>query len=159
MNTRFAVATHMMIYLAFAHEHGRPTNSESIAQMIGTNPVVVRRLIGNLRGAELVRTQLGAGGGAQLARCPESISLLDVYRAIEPPEEQDLFSLGQLSEHAHCHEAGSRIQHTLKAVFGRAEAAMHQELAQVSLLNVMEHMREHGSCNAHLPPLHTPAIS
>lgn len=22
MNTRFAVATHMMIYLAFAHEHG-----------------------------------------------------------------------------------------------------------------------------------------
>ncbi|MEZ0375257.1 MAG: Rrf2 family transcriptional regulator, partial [Candidatus Sericytochromatia bacterium] len=58
MNSRFAVTTHIMAYLAFAHAGNRPTNSESIAQKLGTNPVVVRRLIGSLREAGLVRTQL-----------------------------------------------------------------------------------------------------
>jgi len=138
MNTRFAMATQVMIYLAFIHEHNSTSNSESIAQKIGTHPVVIRRLIGALRKAELVRTQLGAGGVAQLTRCPDKIRLLDIYSAIEPPAEQDLFALGNLSQDVRCNEMGANIQTTLEAVLGEAEQALQRQLAQTTLAKVIE---------------------
>jgi Rrf2 family protein len=162
MNTRFAMATHVMLYLAFSHEHQSATNSESIAQKIGTHPVVIRRLIGALRKAELVRTQLGAGGGAQLTRCPDKISLLDIYTAIEPPAEQDLFALGNLSQEAHCHTVGASIQATLEAVLGEAERALQQQLAQTTLAALIERMKKQwpGGCaeqasHSQAPPVET----
>ena len=141
MNSRFAVTTHIMAYLAFAHAGNRPTNSESIAQKLGTNPVVVRRLIGSLREAGLVRTQLGAGGGASLTRCPDKISLLDIYNAIEQASEPDLFALGSIEEDVCAHRMGACIQSTLQDIFGAAEEAMKQALSGSTLADVIEQAR------------------
>lgn len=141
MNSRFATATHLMAYLAFAHASNKPTNSDSIAQKLGTNPVVVRRLVGALRAAELVRTQLGAGGGASLSRCPDKISLLQIYEAIEQPTDPDFFSLGSIEEDVCAHRMGSCIQASLQEIFGEAEAAMKKALAQSTLADVMHNAR------------------
>lgn len=148
MNSRFAVTTHIMAYLAFAHAGNRPTNSESIAQKLGTNPVVVRRLIGSLREAGLVRTQLGAGGGASLTRCPDKISLLDIYSAIELPSDPDLFALGAISEDACAHHMGACIQSSLQEIFGAAEEAMKKALAGSTLADVIEEAKSSmgGAC-------------
>lgn len=146
MNSRFAVATHIMAYLAFAHTGNRPTNSESIAQKLGTNPVVVRRLIGSLRAADLVRTQLGAGGGASLTRCPDKISLLDILEAIEQPTDPDLFALGSIEDDVCSHHMGSCIQSSLQDIFGAAEDAMKKELAGSTLADVIAQVSQMGGC-------------
>lgn len=151
MNSRFAVTTHIMAYLAFAHTSSRPTNSESIAQKLGTNPVVVRRLIGSLREAGLVRTQLGAGGGASLTRCPHEISLLDIYSAIEQPSDPDLFALGSIEEDVCAHRMGACIQSSLQDFFGAAEEAMKQALSHNTLADVIEQAR--GSLGGPCPEL------
>ncbi|AII52095.1 Rrf2 family transcriptional regulator [Hymenobacter sp. APR13] len=136
MNTRFAVATHILAFLA--QSSGQPVSSEVLAGSAGTHPVVVRRLMSTLRNAGLVRTQLGAGGGALLARSPESISLLDVYEAMQEPEP-DLFAVSSTKPNAHCN-LGRVMQHTLEDLLGSAEQAMRQALAAVSVAQLMREL-------------------
>ena len=57
--------------------------SDQIAFSIGTNAVVVRRILGELSRAGLVHSQVGKAGGTQMARSPEHIDLYEVYRAVD----------------------------------------------------------------------------
>lgn len=135
MNTRFAVATHLLAFLALNQE--RPVSSQAIAHSLGTHPVVVRRLVGTLSSAGLVRTQLGAGGGALLTKAPQHVSLLDVFDAMQEP---DLFALNNTSPNLNC-GVGGAIQLTLEHLCGGAEQAMRQALAGISIMQVMEHVK------------------
>ena len=81
--TRFAVAIHILLLLAA--EPGGQATSGRIAESVGTNPVVIRRLAGQLARAGLVRIRRGPGG-AELARPASSITLADVWAAMRRPE-------------------------------------------------------------------------
>lgn len=56
--------------------------SETLALFHATHPVVVRRTLGLLRSAGLVRSARGHAGGWRLARPPQDISVADVYRTL-----------------------------------------------------------------------------
>ncbi len=80
MNTRFAVALHI---LTFLQSQGRdPATSELIASSVNTNPSLIRRLLSQLARAGLTSSRMGNGGGALLARGAKDITLLDVYHAV-----------------------------------------------------------------------------
>ena len=82
MNTssRFYVAIHLLVVLALR----KKAKSDEMAWSVNTNPVVIRRLLSELREAGLVHSQTGPNGGSTLAKSPEQITLLDVYDAVEP---------------------------------------------------------------------------
>ena len=65
-STRFAVAVHTLTLIL--QGQGEPVTSEAIAGSVNTNPVVIRRVLGALRGADLVLSQGGNGGGWRLTR-------------------------------------------------------------------------------------------
>src|SRR5689334_17343862 len=81
-NTRFAVALHLLVALAYAGGEGR--TSEALSKSVTTNPVVVRRLLGLLAKAGFVQGRGGRSGGYELARKPAKITLDAVFRAVEP---------------------------------------------------------------------------
>ena len=56
---------------------------------MNTDPVVIRRILGQLKKAGLVEVH-AAAGGTFLRRAPAGISLLDVYRAVEVVAEGKL---------------------------------------------------------------------
>ncbi|MBA2354439.1 MAG: Rrf2 family transcriptional regulator [Acidobacteria bacterium] len=66
-----------------AAQPDRRMTSTSIAASIRTNPVVVRRLLGLLRRSGLVDVSPGPHGGATLLHAPETMSLRQVYEAVE----------------------------------------------------------------------------
>ena len=78
-NSRLALALHTMGHMA-ADNHVR--TSSNIAEHAGTNPVVVRRVLGKLREAGLVTSEKGPSGGWRLARDPRQITLADIYLAL-----------------------------------------------------------------------------
>ena len=80
-NTHFSMAVHLMCALAW--NKGELVGSQDLAHSVGTNPSFLRGLISVLREAGLVDTRQGKGGGSMLARPAGSITLHDVYRAIE----------------------------------------------------------------------------
>jgi Rrf2 family protein len=141
ISSRVAVAVHVLAYLAWRREE--PVTSERIASSVNTNPVVVRRIVGALRNAGLVSVQPGVGGGAQLAREPDRITMLDVYRAVE--EKEDLFALH--ADPCRSCDIGSNIRQVLQGVFCRAHHAMQDVLADVTIADVgREVQKAHEGC-------------
>ena len=79
-NSRLSLALHTLTHMA--SEPDRVQTSAVIAEHAGTNPVVVRRVLGRLREAGLLISEKGHAGGWRLAGRPEDISLADVYLAL-----------------------------------------------------------------------------
>lgn len=132
MNTssRFAFAIHVLALLSF--QDGAPLSSEIIAGSVNTNPALIRRLLSMLAEAGLTTSQLGAGGGALLAREPEDITLLEVYHAVD---EAQLFALHREQPNPAC-MVGRQIQGVLTGIVGDAQQAMEASLAARTLADV-----------------------
>lgn len=80
-NSRLHLALHTLSHMA--GDAGRVQTSADIAAHAGTNPVVVRRVLGRLREAGLLTSEKGHAGGWRLARPPKEITLADVYLALD----------------------------------------------------------------------------
>lgn len=136
VNTQFAVAVHTLAILAFFEED--PQTSEGIAGSVGTNPVVIRRMISQLKKAGLVSTHSGVKGAA-LCRNPREIRLLDVYNAVRPKEEP-IFDIHK-NPHREC-PIGAYIVDALDEPLSAAQQAFEQKLASYTLYDVLKPMSE-----------------
>jgi Rrf2 family protein len=145
LSARFAVAVHTLGLLAL--DGGGPVSSERIAQSVRTNAVTIRRLFQALGRAGLVVGQMGPNGGARLARPAESISLADVWRAVE---DGDLFAFAASGGNPGC-AVSCGVQPVLGEIFDRAEAALERGLADVTLATVVARVRSHGGLAAPHP--------
>ena len=138
-STRFAVAVHLLAALAVSD--GAPLRSEDLAYSVNTGPVVIRGLLSRLNEAGLTRSQLGAGGGALLARPAQRIRLLDVYRAVEDTE---LFSLHRTAPCENC-AVGGNILEALEPALMRARQALEDELAKVTIADIAAEVARIGN--------------
>lgn len=80
-NTRFAVAVHVLTYLA-GTEGEHAVSSEELARSVNVNPVHIRRVLGPLRDAGLVRSRSGQHGGWTIGRPAETIGLDQVWAVV-----------------------------------------------------------------------------
>ncbi|MDH6266984.1 Rrf2 family protein [Rhizobium sp. SG_E_25_P2] len=127
MNTRFAVATHILVVLH--GQDGKPVSSDVIAQSVNTHPALIRRILTQLARAGLTESQLGAGGGALLARPSPSITLRDVYDAVD--EDGDLLGIHP-GPNPNC-PVGRNIQQTLRVEISAAVNALRTQLSQKTI--------------------------
>ena len=137
-NSRFAVSVHILAYLAF--RQGVAVPSAETAGSVSTNPVVIRRLLSALVKARLVSAQKGANGGFALASTPTNISLLDVYRAVEPTPNHGLRTF---TPNQKC-PVGAKIESILHGVFFKAQAGMETALARFTLAAIDQELRPIG---------------
>lgn len=133
INSRVAVAIHILALIASKPHDDLP--SDYIASSVNTNPVVIRRILGMLRKAGLIRTTVGKAGAA-LTNQPSAISLLDVYRAVEPDNE--LFAVHE-NPNPHC-PVGKRINAVLDEAFHSAQSALEKKLADQNIQGIMDHL-------------------
>ena len=127
-STRFSTAVHILTLLAV--KKGEVCSSEMIAKSVGTNPVVVRRIISLLHQAGLVTSQAGSRGGATLAVAPDKVTMRDIYEAVE---EQSLFAVH--APHPRCPVACCVKSHVNELIEG-AESKMKNELAKTRLSSI-----------------------
>ncbi len=130
-SSRFAVAVHILTLMAWAGDE--PLKSETVARSVNTNPVVIRRLLCQLARAKLVTSQTGAGGGSKLARKPNRITLLEVYRAVE---DGNLFALHRQRPSRHC-PVGMNIETVLEGVLEQVSGAVEKVLAKITVEDVL----------------------
>ena len=118
MNTHFAVAVHILVFIA--EQGGVPVTSQRVAGSVGTNPSFVRRVVAQLGRAGLTKGQEGSGGGTILSRDPTSITLRDVYHAVD--DTRVLVPLHP-SPHPMC-KVGGNITGALGATVQQVEEAV-----------------------------------
>ena len=133
-NSRVTIAVHALAWMALAARRGLAVlTSEQVAASVNTNPVILRRSLGDLRRAGLVEVRHGTGAGWSLARAPGDITLLDVYEAVEPAP---LFALHHGEPNLEC-PVGRGIRPALGQVYGEIEQVMRSALARTSIADVL----------------------
>lgn len=134
MTSRFATAVHTLGLLATASREGwGPMTSAHIASSVGTHAVVIRRVLSELVAAGLVVTRRGAGGGASLALDPQTITLRDIYEAIE--DDAQLFSMTPQGPNPEC-PVGAQMATYMHELFGDIEDTLKRRLQTVTLADV-----------------------
>lgn len=132
-NSRPAVGIHCLIYLAQAAPELR--SSAQIAESLDSNPVLVRRILGNLRAQGLAWAVEGAGGGWQLSRPAAEITLGDVHRAMTEGEPV-------IPPHAHSPSQACVIGRNLPAIleteFAAAQRALEARLDQTTIADLLD---------------------
>lgn len=131
ISTRLTVAVHALLcVMHFSSTH--KVTSGFIAESAGVNPVVIRRTLGQLKEAGLVRVEPGVGG-TTLARPAETITLLDVFRATECVSG-DLFGFHD-SPNPGC-PVGRNLHAVLDGELASAQAALEARLDETSLADL-----------------------
>ena len=104
---------------------------------MNTNAVVIRRVLGRLREANLVRSQPGPGGGWSLARPARGIKLRDVYRAVE---DAGVFAMHANTPNPRC-PVGANIQQILTGHFDDSQLALEAALERTSISDLLGQVR------------------
>ncbi len=133
-NSRMTIAIHVLAWMALAQQRGHAVlTSDQVAASVNTNPVIIRRCLGDLRRARLVGVRHGPGAGWSLAQAPEEMVLLEVYDAVG----QELpFGMHHSEPNLEC-PVGRGIRPALSRVYGGIEEALRRELACVSVADVL----------------------
>jgi Rrf2 family protein len=137
-NSKLSLALHALGHLAGAPETA--LTSETIAGFCATNPVVVRRVLGQLRAAGLVNSEKGHAGGWTLARPAAGISLADVYTGLG----ERFLAPGPAGGDLPPHCLVERTFHgTVDAAMAEAEALLLRRLAARSIADLAGPFRDH----------------
>jgi Rrf2 family protein len=130
-NTQFSIAVHMMAGLGYLPE--RHLTSSMLAASVNTSPSFVRRVMAKLSKAGLVRTSTGKSGACWIAKKPEKISLLDIYRAVDAPKAFSIHNYDVMRECA----VSCKIKQALEKTLKKTQNAMETSLRQISLRQVI----------------------
>lgn len=136
VSTRFSMAMHTLLCIGYFSGKAKTTSS-FIASSVNANPVVIRRLLGQLKEAGLVTVEAGVGG-ASLVRPAEAITMLDVFRAVDSLDGGHLFDF-HANSNPDC-PVGSRVHDVLDGELADAQAALERRLAQTTLADLLERL-------------------
>lgn len=146
ISTKFPVAVHTIMIIAALSET-RKINSDIIAESTGVNAVIIRNIFKSLKQAEMILVSPGPGG-TRLARGPETITLWDIFAAVEPMQTEDIFKF-----HTHPSEQcpiGSNIYGLLKMHLDDGVTALKNELSKTTIRMMVDELRGRMP---ELPPL------
>ena len=132
-SSRFVVAVHVLSLLAKNAGQG-PMCSAAIAESVGTNPVVIRRMMSELEKAGLINSTSGRSGGFALSREACNISLACVYAAVE---NDAVFRMHKVDPEVECPIA-AQLGRILLPRLREAEMALTRSLATTKLSEVVQ---------------------
>jgi DNA-binding IscR family transcriptional regulator len=113
-------------------QHDVPLTSETIASMLHTNAVVVRRTMAGLREAGFVKSTKGHGGGWVLCCDLAALTLFDIHSALGEPT---IFAFGNAAENPQC-LVEQAVNGALSSAFQDAQALLMARLREVTLADL-----------------------
>lgn len=134
ISSRFTIAVHIFVCMETFKNESKIT-SDFLASSVNVNPVIIRKILSQLKHAGLVSVQRGSGG-ASIAKPLEDINLRDIYFAVECVDHGKLF---------HFHEnpnydcpVGRNIHHVLDDKLMQVQKALEDELQSITLADIMK---------------------
>lgn len=132
ISSRFTLAIHIFACVdTFGSEY--KVTSDFLAGSTNVNPVVIRKILGQLKGAGLIEVARGTGG-TTVAKPLDEITFLDIYNAVECVENGELFHFHE-NPNTNC-PVGKNIHHILDDKLLQVQNALERELAAITLADV-----------------------
>ena len=138
ISSRFTIALHIFTCVeTFKNDY--KITSDFLARSINTNPVIIRKILTQLKNAGLITVARGTGGISP-TRPLKEISFYDVYQAIEPVENGDLFNFHS-SPNPQC-PVGKNVHALLDDKLKTIQLAMENEMKKYTLDDLRIGMQE-----------------
>lgn len=132
ISSRFTLAVHIFACIDVFKDDYKVT-SDFLAGSTNVNPVIVRKILGQLKAAGLVEVARGSGG-ASIPKPLSEISFLDIYNAVECVENGELFHFHE-NPNTDC-PVGRNIHAVLDDKLMRVQKAMETELSSITLEDI-----------------------
>lgn len=136
---------HILLHMA---DTDKAVTSERLAQMMSTNPVVIRRVMAGLREQGLVQSEKGHGGGWRLGRPLAEVTLAEVYRAVGEPE---LFAMGNRTENPQC-LVEQAVNAAIDNALSEAEALLMKRFGEVTLAMLADDFQRRAEARGYTLP-------
>ena len=136
ISSRFTVALHIFSCVDTFKDDYKVT-SDFLASSINTNPVIIRRILGQLKSAGLIEVARGTGG-ITLTRPLWEITFYDVYKAVDPIENDELFHFHE-NPNPEC-PVGRNIHNLLNDKLEAIQKAMEDEMRKYTIEDLHEGM-------------------
>lgn len=132
ISSRFTLAIHIIACIeTFKNEY--KVTSDFLAGSTNVNPVIVRKILGQLKSAGIVEVARGSGG-AVLSKPLDGITFLDIYKAVECVENGELFHFHE-NPNPKC-PVGRNIHTVLDNRLDKVQQAMENELKKITLADI-----------------------
>ncbi|MCR4882264.1 MAG: Rrf2 family transcriptional regulator [Clostridiales bacterium] len=138
ISSRFTVALHIFTCIDMFKDDCKVT-SDFLAGSIGTNPVIIRRLLGQLKDAGLITVARGTGG-CEVTKPLNEISFYDVYQAIHAVEDDTLFHFHD-NPNPKC-PVGRNIHTLLEDKLNSIQEAMENEMRKHTVAELHDGIRD-----------------
>ena len=138
ISSRFTIALHIFACVD-TFKNDRKVTSDFLAASSNTNPVIIRRILTQLKKAGLIIVARGTGG-IEVTRELSEISFYDVYQAIEPVEDGNLFRFHE-GPNPQC-PVGRHIHDLLDDKLNAIQTAMENEMKKYTLEDLQTGMQE-----------------
>ena len=132
ITSRLTIALHIFDCIDTFKDDYKLT-SDFLASSVNVNPVVIRRILGQLKSAGLVNVTRGSGG-CEIAKPLTEITMLDVYRAVDCVESDSLFHFHE-NPNPEC-PVGRNIHSILDEKLLRVQNAMEHEMQNITLAEI-----------------------
>ena len=134
ISSRFTIALHIFSCVDTFKDECKVT-SDFLASSINTNPVIIRRILGQLKSAGLIEVARGTGGITPTRPLSE-ITFYDVYKAVDPIEDNELFHFHD-NPNPEC-PVGRNIHRLLNDKLEAIQKAMEDEMRKYTIEDLHE---------------------
>jgi Rrf2 family protein len=131
VSTRGDYASRALLSLALHADEGGPTSVRDIAERTGLPQPYLEQILLALKGAGLVRSKRGVGGGYVLARPPSDIKLSEIVSAVDGPIT--IGDFGEPHQNGACDHEGQCV---LLAIWADVGEHMRHHLDGYSLADI-----------------------
>ncbi len=142
VSTRGDYASRALLSLALHEEEAGLTSVKDIAERTGLPQPYLEQILLALKGAGLVRSKRGVGGGYVLARPPEQITLGQIVAAVDGPIVVGDF--GMPHENGACDHEGQCV---LLAIWADVGEHMRFHLDSYTLADIVSRVRSSGTAS------------
>lgn len=133
ISTKTSIALHLLVLLEVFKEE--KLTSEVLAMSVGSNPVVIRNMLGSLKKANMIEIKRGVGG-ASLTMSPDQITLWDVYKAVDENSLNELIGMHP-NPSMNC-PVGSKIYALLEKPYEDVANSVKEALERHTLQEILD---------------------
>lgn len=134
ISSRFTIAIHILACID-TFEKDYKITSDFLASSVNVNPVIIRKILSQLKSAKIVDVQRGSGG-ASIIKPVEKVTFLDIYNAVECIEDGELFHFHE-NPNLKC-PVGRNIHNVLDSKLLQVQNALENELRKITLADVIK---------------------
>lgn len=135
LNTKCSIALHCLVFIC-EYENKVKVTSELLAKSTGCNSAAIRSILNALQKSDIISIVRGIGG-AHLEREPESLTVWEVYHALEPDGLEHFIGFHQ-NPSEKC-PVGSHIEAVLQKPYKEIGTAVQKAMEEITLQQLLDY--------------------